>query len=78
MRNDKQIRITTTNQIIDVAGAADFFGVTERAIRSRIARQQIPFRRLGGSIVFSRAELERFLCELPGVSIEEARSRAKG
>jgi len=56
----------------DVSSAAVFLGMTEKAIRGRIARRQVPFKKLGGRIVFSRAELERYLEKLDGPTAMEA------
>jgi hypothetical protein len=57
---------------IDVAGAAELLDVTPKAIRARVARRCIPFRKFGGRIMFNRAELRDFFEKLPGVSIGEA------
>jgi len=60
-------------EVLDVVSAALLLGATEKAVRQRIARRLLPFRRLGGRIVFLRAELETFLSDLPGVTVDEAR-----
>jgi hypothetical protein len=57
-----------------VRSAAALIGCTEKTLRGHVARQLIPFRRLGGRIIFIRAELEGFLTTLPGVSLDEAKS----
>lgn len=56
----------------DVAGEARELGITEKQLRSQIARGLIPHRRLGGRIVFLRDEVAAFLSKLPGVSVEQA------
>lgn len=59
--------------MLDVAGAADFIGVTPNGIRARVARHRIPYRRDHGRIVFLKAELEVFMQALPvGCSVEDA------
>jgi hypothetical protein len=58
----------------DVRGASTILGITEKGVRARVARQQLPFRWLGGQIIFSRTELTDFLDKLPGVSVGEALS----
>jgi helix-turn-helix protein len=58
--------------LLDVRRAAVFLGESEHALRARVARRTVPFRRLGRRIVFIRAELERFIAELPGVTAETA------
>lgn len=62
---------TINGVLLDVRGAAALLGVTEKTLRARIARHQVPFRVWGGRVVFVRAELERFLDKLPGCSLSE-------
>lgn len=58
---------------LDVRGASIFYGGTEKQIRGLVDRRLIPFKRLGGRIVFLRAELETWLSSLDGCSLAEAR-----
>ena len=60
----------------DVTGASTILGLTEKAIRARVARRQIPFRKLHGQISFNRAELSEFLDKQPGCSLGEALANA--
>jgi hypothetical protein len=66
--------------IRDVASQAAAWGDTEKGIRSKVARRLIPFRQLGGRIVFLRSEMDEFVRQLPGVSLDEALAnvRARG
>ena len=59
-------------EILDVAMQARGWGITEKALRSQVARKLIPYRRLGGRIVFLRDEVAAFLRQLPGVTAEQA------
>jgi hypothetical protein len=59
-------------QILDVAGAAQLLGVSEKAIRARVARGLLPYRRWGGRVVFLADELAEYLRRLPGVTLDEA------
>jgi len=52
--------------------AAEFFDSKEGFVRARAARGQLPHRKLGGRLVFLRAEIEAFLAALPGVTSAEA------
>ena len=61
-----------SSQVLNVAGAAHLLGTSEKSIRQRIARRLLPFRKLGGRVIFLRAELESFLAGLPGCTSEEA------
>jgi hypothetical protein len=58
--------------IYDVAGLATRDGDSQKAIRGRVARGTIPYRRLGGRIIFLADELDAFYKALPGVSATEA------
>jgi hypothetical protein len=58
--------------IADVATIARELGDSEKGIRAKVARGLLPHRRLGGRVIFVRAELEGFLRRLPGVSADEA------
>ena len=46
---------TINSALLDVRGAASFLGVTEKTLRARVARHQVPFRVWGGRVVFVRA-----------------------
>lgn len=63
---------------LGVRGAAVYLNITEQALRARVRRQQLPFRRLGSRIIFLPKELDRFLAALEGVSVEQAVERMKG
>jgi hypothetical protein len=60
-------------KLLDVTGAALFLGRDERWIRRRLSRGLLPYRRFAGRIVFLRTELEQFITNLPGVSLDEAK-----
>ncbi len=60
--------------LVDVKDAAQLLGCSEKSIRARIARQTIPYKKLGKRVLFVREELEQFIRALPGVTMEEARS----
>ena len=61
-----------TGAVLDVAGAAELLGVTEKVIRARAARMLLPHRRWGKRLVFVKRELEDFFLTLPGCSVETA------
>jgi hypothetical protein len=56
----------------DIATGAQQIGLTEKALRSQIARGLWPHRRLGGRIVLIADEVREFLRKLPGTSADEA------
>ena len=59
-------------ELRDVATQAQALGISEKALRAKVARGTIPYRRDGGRIVFLAEEVSAFLHALPGVSVEEA------
>ena len=61
--------------LMDVDTGAAFLGISPRALRARIARHQIPFRKFHGRVVLIRSELEEFVDQLDGCSLEEALPR---
>lgn len=63
---------------LSVGEVAEMLGASERAVRQRIARGQLPYRRWGRRLVIFQAELEAFLNALPGTSSAEAVARVRG
>ena len=59
---------------LDLRSATVFLGGTEKQTRGMVARRLIPFRRLGGRIIFLRSELQAWLQNLPGCTLEEAQA----
>lgn len=41
------------------------------AVRNLVLRKQIPFRKVGGRLLFIRSELEKWIMDSPGVRLEE-------
>ena len=64
---------TDLTQVLYVDGAAALLQKTPKAVYADVARRRIPFKKLGGRVIFLRSELEEFIKNLPGVSVEEAR-----
>jgi hypothetical protein len=58
--------------LLDVASGAAFLGGTEKQLRAWVDRRAVPFKRLGGRVVFLKAELEAFLVQLDGCGVDEA------
>jgi excisionase family DNA binding protein len=54
------------------------WGMTEKAVRHRLARGQIPFRRLGRRILIPLDEIEKFEALLAGRTAEEAVAAVEG
>jgi excisionase family DNA binding protein len=47
-------------------------GLTEKAVRKRIERGQLPYRKMGRRILIPADELDQFLAALPGRTAERA------
>lgn len=45
------------------------------ALRNLVMRRRIPFRKVAGRLMFIRSELERWVNEADGVSVEEVMRR---
>lgn len=57
---------------LGLAEAALFLGITEKMIRGRVARGDLPHRRWGKRLVFSKRAIEAYFDQLPGLSVAEA------
>lgn len=68
---------TVNGLALDVRSVSALCGWSEKATRAMIERRLIPFRRLGGRIVFLRSELDAWLQALPGCAPGEARRNAE-
>ncbi len=63
-------------EFFSVAEVARLLSLSEHAVRARVARHQLPFRKLGGRVVFRQSELLDFLDKLGGCSVAEALANA--
>ncbi len=60
-------------EVMDITAVAEcWFRGSEKAVRSRIARRTLPFKKFGGRIVCLRKDLEAFFNALDGCSVQEA------
>ena len=57
---------------LTVEQTAEELGLTIKAVRQRIARGQLPFRKLGKRVLIPATELDTFLATLPGRTAKEA------
>lgn len=58
--------------LLGIPEAAAFLGLTPKAVRGRVARALLPYRKMDGRIVFIREELCHYIGTLPGITLEEA------
>lgn len=61
-------------ELLYISDAASYFNCSQKAIRRRVERKILPYRRLGGRICFLRSELQAFIENLPGTSLAEAQA----
>ena len=59
-------------RLLTVDDAAEYLGITSRALRARQGRRQIPFLRVGGRIYFRRAQLDQWVESAQECDIDEA------
>jgi len=59
-------------QHFTIREVAALIGSTEKALRNRLARGQVPYRKLGRRVLIPADELEKFLSNLPGRTAQEA------
>ncbi len=57
---------------LTIKEAAATLSLSEKAVRQRICRGQIPHRKLGKRVLISADELEKFLEGLPGRTVKDA------
>lgn len=49
-------------------------GLTEKGLRRQVEKGRVPFRRLGRKIVFVTSEIQQWVNDLPGVSLDQVNS----
>ena len=69
-----QRRRAINGELLDIARASQLLGCSQKALRARVSRRIVPFRKFGGRIVFRRTELEQFIECLPGVTVAQAKA----
>ena len=57
--------------LLNVEELAKYLKRTPSSIRNLVMRRQIPFRKVGGRLVFFKKEIDLWLQEAPGVTLEE-------
>lgn len=65
---------TGAGVLLDVRGAACLLGLTEKGLRRQVEKGRVPFRRLGRKIVFVTSEIQQWVNDLPGVSLDQVNS----
>lgn len=70
-------RRTVNGVLMGVPEAAALIGNSERSLRALVAAGVVPYRKLGGRVVFRREELEKWIERLPGVSLKDAEMNQK-
>jgi predicted DNA-binding transcriptional regulator AlpA len=58
---EEKLRERDADGYLNAGDAARFLGLTPKALYARVARDQIPFKRNGKRVFFSRAELRAWM-----------------
>lgn len=69
-------RLDNGADFLTVRDAARYFNTSEKAIRHRMSRGLLPYRRIHGRLVLLRAELDAIIESAPGVRLDEAQHNA--
>jgi excisionase family DNA binding protein len=62
------------NQALTLPKAAEFMGLSHASIYKLVAVGKIPYRKQGRRLLFLKCELEQYLLQLPGLSLEAIKS----
>ncbi len=57
--------------LFNVKELAKYLKRTPSSIRNLVMRRQIPFRKAGGRLIFFQEEIDKWLREAPGITLEE-------
>jgi excisionase family DNA binding protein len=67
-----------STEILTVKEASEFlYGTPKKtaALYTKVARKQVPFRKVGGHLRFLRSELEQHVKQSPGLTLEELQKK---
>jgi hypothetical protein len=64
-RNHTYEKFLTTDE------CADFIGRTPGAVRNLVMRRMIPYRKPAGRLVFLKSEIEKWIVQSPGLTIDQ-------
>lgn len=73
----KQQGVLEAIEILYVKDVSVMLNCSEKAVRRKVERRLIPFRRWGGRVVFCRKSLMAFLNGMPGCSEAEAQENLR-
>jgi len=62
-------------EILNTKSAGDLLDCSEGAIRIRVYRKQLPFRKIGGRLFFLRDELMQFVHTAPGLRLADVQAQ---
>lgn len=61
-------------ECLNTIEAGDLLRKSPAAVRNLVMRKAIPFRKVGGRLVFIREELEEWVRKSPGVSLDDLKA----
>ena len=64
-------------EIMTIDQVASLLGRTPAAVRNLTYRRKIPYRKPAGRLIFLRSEVESWISNAPGLSLEQIRAEAE-
>jgi len=61
-------------QIWNTKEVGEFLGRSPAAVRNLVLRRCIPYRKLAGRLIFLKSEMEEWIHDAPGISINKLKS----
>ena len=58
-------------EILNAEELAKYLKRTPSAIRNLVMRRQIPFKKVAGRLVFLKEEIDKWVYDAPGITLEE-------
>ena len=58
-------------EILNAEELARYLKRTPSSIRNLVMRRQVPFRKVGGRLVFFKEEIDKWVLDSPEISLEE-------
>jgi len=65
------------DEYFSTAEASRFIKRSPAAIRNLVLRRMIPYRKPGGRLMFIKSELEQWIMNAPGVSMDEIQKEGR-
>ena len=57
--------------LLNVEELAKYLKRTPSSVRNLVMRRQLPFRKVGGRLLFFKEEIDKWIYDAPGITLEE-------